>query len=242
MESFARIYQRACDRKGGADVVARLLPTPAPDDAAVANLTDAACLSMITRRVFQAGFAWRVIDAKWDGFEAAFHGFDVDHCMGLTARQIEDLAADTRIVRNRQKIRSVPANARFVADIAGEHGSFGAWLAGWDARDIVGLWRVLAKRGARLGGMSAPILLRGLGKDTWQPTTDVVTVLVANRVIDGPPTSQRAQRAGQAAFNTWQDECGRPLAEISRICALSVGADAWGVAEPAPDFLLDPED
>ena len=30
----------------------------------------------MTKRVFSAGFAWSVIEAKWPGFEAAFLSFD----------------------------------------------------------------------------------------------------------------------------------------------------------------------
>ncbi len=30
----------------------------------------------MTQRVFTAGFRRQVIEAKWDGFEDAFHGFD----------------------------------------------------------------------------------------------------------------------------------------------------------------------
>ena len=32
-------------------------------------------LAEMTKRVFCAGFAWSVIDAKWQGFEDAFLGF-----------------------------------------------------------------------------------------------------------------------------------------------------------------------
>ena len=43
------------------------------------------------------------------------------------------------------KIRSVRDNARFVSDIAAEHGSFGRFLAAWPADDQVGLLDLLAK-------------------------------------------------------------------------------------------------
>jgi 3-methyladenine DNA glycosylase Tag len=41
---------------------------------------------------------------------------------------VERLSADPRIVRYKAKIQAVVSNAREMRAIAGEHGSFGAWL------------------------------------------------------------------------------------------------------------------
>ena len=74
MISFARIRARAEARKGGAAALAGLLP-PKPDSKALAALKDDRVLAEMAKRVFSAGFAWRVIEAKWPGFEEAFLGF-----------------------------------------------------------------------------------------------------------------------------------------------------------------------
>ena len=63
MISFATIRARAERRKGGAEALERLLP-PAPDAKALAELGDDRVLAEMTRRVFSAGFAWSVIEAK----------------------------------------------------------------------------------------------------------------------------------------------------------------------------------
>jgi len=239
-ESFERIYQRACKRKGGAAAVDALLP-PVSTSEELAATADDRYLSLMTKRVFQAGFAWRVIEQKWPGFEAAFRGFDPEHCAGLDGAGFEALAADVRIVRNRQKIGSVPRNARFILDIAETHGSFAQWIADWPTDDIVGLWRELSRRGSRLGGMSACIFLRMAGKDSFQPTGDVVALLIANNIVTKAPTSRAELAACQAAFNDWAEQASRPLAHVSRICALSVGDNWMRADEPPPPFLLDPE-
>ena len=97
-----------------------------------------------------AGFVWSVIERKWPDFEAAFLGFEPRRLLFQPAEFWDSLASDKRIVRNPQKIRSVRDNARFVSDIAAEHGSFGRFLGEWPADDQVGLLDLLAKRGARL--------------------------------------------------------------------------------------------
>src|SRR3546814_7579781 len=93
----------------------------------------------MARRVFSAGFVWRVIENKWDGFEAAFLGFEPRKLLPKPDEFWEKLTADKRIVRNPQNIRSVRDNPQFVMDIATEHGSFGKLLATWPADDQIGL-------------------------------------------------------------------------------------------------------
>ena len=179
---------------------------------------------MIAKRVFAAGFVWRVIDAKWDGFEEAFQGFDPNIVAHLTDDEIDALAQDTRIVRNRQKILATIQNALFVLDTAEEHGSFGRWIGDWPADDPVGLWIALGKGGARLGGMTSMMLLRHMGKDTFMLSPDVVARLIEDKVITKDPTSKRDRLAAQEALNEWARQGGRTLAEVSIVAACSIDA------------------
>jgi 3-methyladenine DNA glycosylase Tag len=146
--SFKTIRTRAAKRKGGEAALAELLPKLAGPKA-LARVTDDRVLAEMAKRIFSAGFVWSVIEQKWPGFEAAFLKFDPKRLLHQPDEFWEKLAGDTRIVRNPQKIMSVRENARFVADIAREHGSFGRFLAGWPADDQVGLLELLAKRGSR---------------------------------------------------------------------------------------------
>jgi 3-methyladenine DNA glycosylase Tag len=127
-------------------------------------------------------------------------------------------------VRNGQKIMAVRDNARFIVDIAKEHGSFGKFLSQWPADDMVGLLEVLAKRGKRLGGNTGQYLLRFLGKDGFMTSRDVVVCLRdAGLDITEKPTSKRDMKKIQDQFNAWAKKSGRPLSQISRICAMSIG-------------------
>ena len=151
MLSFDAIRARAAERKGGEAALARLLPKVASPKR-LAALCDDRVLGEMTKRIFCSGFAWTVIDKKWPGFEAAFLGFDPPRLLRKTPDFWDALTVDVRIVRNGQKIMSVAANARFITDIAAEHGNFGSFIAGWPATDQIGLLALLASRGSRLGG------------------------------------------------------------------------------------------
>jgi 3-methyladenine DNA glycosylase Tag len=221
--SFKSIRARAAKRKGGEKALAALLPK-APDPKALAKLSDDRILAEMTKRVFCAGFVWNVIDAKWDGFEAAFLGFQPKKLLHKPDEFWEKLTSDTRIVRNGQKIMTVRANAQFITDIAAEHGSFAKFLSAWPVTDQAGLLELLAKRGSRLGGNTGQYLLRFLGKDGFVTSNDVITCLRECGVeLSQTATSKKDLRKIQDQFNLWAKESGLPYMQISRICAMSVG-------------------
>jgi 3-methyladenine DNA glycosylase Tag len=220
---FKTIRARAEKRKGGAEALAQLLP-PKPNPGALAKLRDDRVLAEMTKRVFSAGFAWRVIEAKWPGFEEAFLGFEPGP-LSLKPDEFWDrLTKDERIVRNGAKIMSVRANASFIRDAAKEHGSFGKLLASWPSSDEIGLLDLLAKRGSRLGGNTGQMLIRFLGWDGFVMSKDVIVCLRdAGLDVGEEIKSKRDLAKVQAQFNAWAKETGLPYVHISRICAMSIG-------------------
>lgn len=223
MANFNAIRARAAGRKGGEAVLQSLLG-PAPDNAAVARLGDDRILSTMAERVFSAGFVWSVIAQKWPGFEEAFLGFEPKRLVFQPDDFWHELAADTRIVRNPQKIKSVRENAAFVDRVSRENGSFGRFLAGWPRDDQVGLMAYLGKHGSRLGGNTGQYFLRWIGWDTFIVSRDMATALRDFGLdIAEQPTSKTDLAKIQKQMNEWAAETGLPYAHISRILALSIG-------------------
>ncbi|KNG92748.1 DNA-3-methyladenine glycosylase I [Pseudaestuariivita atlantica] len=219
MRSFSEIEDIARDRHGAA-LEDRIGNGPA-SPAELAKVPEDRWLAQFTKSVFQAGFNWKVIEAKWDGFEEAFRGFDVDACAFMAEDWFEDLTTDTRIVRNPIKIRTVQANAQMIADMR-EKGGAGVVIGGWPSEDFVGLLAHLKAHGSHLGAASGQYALRFLRRDGFILSRDVVARLVAEGVVDKAPTSKKAMAAVQAAFNAWRDQSGASLVRISRVLALSV--------------------
>lgn len=222
MRAFSEIEALAIRHHGSREVIAEKLTRPKTGDELRA-IPDDRWLSGMTQAVFSAGFVWKVIQAKWDGFEAAFEGFDPGKVALYSDDDIARLVSDERIVRNGQKITATVKNAQFVQEIASEHGGFGAFLADWPASDQTGLLEVFAKRASRLGGSTGQYFLRFSGWDAFIVSGDVVQALIREGVIDKAPTGKAAMKKVQDAFNQWTEESGRCQSEISRILALSVG-------------------
>lgn len=180
-------------------------------------------LSAMSQRVFQAGMQHAVVNAKWPAFEEAFWGFVPEKMVMLSPEQIEGYMENSSIIRHYTKLQTIPRNAQFILDIRQEQGSsFGEFIADWPSADIIGLWRLLAKRGARLGGRSAAGFLRLVGKDTFLLTSDVIARLIAAGIIDQEPTSQHDRQIVQDAFNELQQGSGRLLCQLSAMLSLSI--------------------
>lgn len=220
MTRFAPILAAALARAGGEAELAARLPTPR-SDAELRATGDDRYLSLMSQRIFRAGLKHELVDARWPAFEEAFHGFDPPRVAAMNDETLEGLMKDTRLIRHWGKIRSVRDNAATLAAVSAAAGGFGAWLAGWSGRDIVGLWDELSRRFAQMGGNSGPYFLRMAGKDTFILTPAVVAGLERAGVLDGPPRGRAGRAAVQAAFNAWAAETGRPLCHLSMILALS---------------------
>ncbi len=224
MRKFDDVVALAASRRGGITALEdELKTTRSLPVTAIAATPDDRILSAMTRRVFQAGFSWKVIDAKWDGFEAAFKGFDPNHCAFMSEAEFDALLKDTRIIRNGAKIRSVITNGRLIVDLAGAHGSAARFFAEWPDADYIGLLDLLKKRGSRLGGEAAMRFLRSIGKPAFISTRDVIAALIREGVLDREPGGKRDFVTMQDAFNRWSAETGRDLTDISRILAMSIG-------------------
>ncbi len=222
MRKFEEIFSMAAARKGGAEALQGLLSKP-KSAAALTKIGDDRWLAGMTRGVFQAGFNWKVIENKWPGFEEAFEGFSPGRWSLMSDEDLDRLVKDTRIVRNAVKILSVRDNAILLTDLAREHGTAARCLGAWPSEDYIGLLELLKKRGGRLGGTTAQYFLRQIGKDSFVLSKDVTTALIREGVVEKAPGSKSSMRAVQNAFNTWSEESGRSLTEISRVLAMSVG-------------------
>jgi len=203
MQHFDDIYGRAAKRKGGEDALNTLLDTPKSHDE-LAAIPDDRWLSCMTRCIFQAGFNWKVVQNMWPGFEAAFQGFDLDICTFMQDEDFDRLISDTRIVRHGAKIRTVQKNAIFLDQFSAGYDCAGQAFAAWPSENYIGLLSILKKRGARLGGNTGQYFLRFMGVDGFILSRDVVARLITEEVVDKAPSSQKALRAVQDAFNIWQ--------------------------------------
>jgi DNA-3-methyladenine glycosylase I len=110
-------------------------------------------LEVLTKAVFQSGISWRVIEAKWDGFREAFARFDPETVAGFTPKDVDKLAADTRIVRNRRKIEATVDNAETLLELDREHKGFRRYLRSRGdfeatAADLVRRFKFLGDTGA----------------------------------------------------------------------------------------------
>lgn len=174
IESFDAIFHRAAERKGGEDYLMELIGDPVANNH-YKSLNDSQFLEEFTKKIFQSGFVWRVVEQKWDGFRELFFDFDLEKVLMMPEDMIERKAQDPKIIRNFKKVQTIQQNALMINDANHSHGSFANLVAELHAKGVIELWAYLKKHGARLGGNTGPYALRTLGVDTFLLSRDVVT-------------------------------------------------------------------
>ena len=223
LPDYSYLYDHACERKGGEKALKALLPKT-KSKTHLKKLGSDRYLAEFTRKIFQSGFVWRVVDKKWPQFEEVFWEFDVERLLMMPDDMLERKAKDPAIIRNFSKVKTVRENAMMIDDTERrEQQSFGEFVAGWPNDDMIGLWLYLKKHGSRLGGNTGPFALRTLGVDTFLLTQDVEGFLRSHDIVDSGITSQRALKAAQTYFNDLREQSGRSLAELSRLVSFCHG-------------------
>ena len=102
------------------------MPAGPPEKITPKSLND--YLEIMSKSVFQSGMSWKVVENKWPGTKAAFHGFDVQTVANFNELDIEQLTNDTRVIRNYRKLNAVVSNARKMLELDKEYGSFQKYL------------------------------------------------------------------------------------------------------------------
>ncbi|MBT5488292.1 MAG: DNA-3-methyladenine glycosylase, partial [Halieaceae bacterium] len=137
---YDTLYDRACTRKGGEDAVEGMLPQVASQQQ-LEQLGSDRYLAEFTRKIFQSGFVWRVVDKKWQDFEHVFWQFDIERLLMMPDDMLERKAQDPAIIRNFSKIKTIRENAMMITDTERrEERSFGEFISQWPKDDVVGLW------------------------------------------------------------------------------------------------------
>ena len=128
-------------------------------------------LGAMARVMFQTGMSWRVVETKWPGIETAFAGFDPKRVAKLTARDIDRLMGDTRVIRNRKKLEAISSNAGRMLELDAEYGGFNKYLD--SLGDFEATKKALHKEFAYMGDSGTWFFLWMVGRKV-PPHEDVV--------------------------------------------------------------------
>ena len=120
-------------------------------------------LEVMTKAVFQSGMSWKVVNSKWPGFQAGFHGFDVATVAAMDESAIDTLAADTRIIRNRRKIAATVHNAQRLIELDDEYDGIRNYFRSHD--DFYAVLKDVRKQFKYMGDTGTYYWLYVLGED-----------------------------------------------------------------------------
>lgn len=120
-------------------------------------------LDVMSKAVFQTGMSWRVVENKWTGTREVFHDFDAERVASMSLAEIDAIAGDTRVIRNRRKIEAIVSNAARMVELDKQHGSFKSYLGSHGGFE--GTVAALRKEFKFLGDMGAYYMLYVVGEE-----------------------------------------------------------------------------
>ena len=94
----------------------------------VLNTNDEYLFEMLILESFQAGFSWECVLNKRNDFKVAYDFFNIDKIIKYDETKINELLSNSKIIRNKLKIKASIDNAKIFKDIQNEYGSFYNYL------------------------------------------------------------------------------------------------------------------
>ena len=92
------------------------------DEYGVAVTDERDLFELVALEVFVVGLSWLTVLRRRDVLREAFGHFEVDLVAAFDEGDVARLLADSRLIRNERKIRTVIANARAAVELRGDGG------------------------------------------------------------------------------------------------------------------------
>lgn len=83
---------------------------------------------MLSKAVFNSGFSYQVVNAKWAGTKQIFKNFDPEILSKWSIDEITNALESPKIIRNSRKVNAIVSNAGVFLKLVEKHGSFKNYL------------------------------------------------------------------------------------------------------------------
>ncbi|WP_413527481.1 DNA-3-methyladenine glycosylase I [Marinilactibacillus psychrotolerans] len=111
----------------------------------VPSKDDSYLFELITLEGAQSGLSWSIVLNKREGYQKAFHQFDIDKCAQLSDKELLEIKENAQIIKHMNKIQSVRKNAQAIQKIQQEYDSFATYLWSYvDNEPIVNQWESIS--------------------------------------------------------------------------------------------------
>ncbi len=132
--------------------------------------SDAGYFEIVTQAVFQAGFSWKVVEAKWGGFGEIFGNFNPKIIAQWNEDQILAALESPFIIRNERKIRATVENAKQFLILIEKHGSFEKYIKSISSKSYKEISNILKDQFKWMGKTGAFFFLYRINEDVpkWE--------------------------------------------------------------------------
>ena len=120
---------------------------------------------ILSKAVFNAGFSYQVVNAKWEGTKEIFEEFDPKILSIWTVDEISSALESPKIIRNAKKVKAIISNAKIFLELVEQYHSFEDFLKSFRTKPYEEKQKILAKYFKWLGPTGAHFFLWSIGED-----------------------------------------------------------------------------
>jgi len=147
------------------------------------NKPDLFFYKKLVETIHVGGYKVSILRNRWTDIEKAFANYDVNKVSQYTDEDLKKMMNNSKLIRNRRKLKACIENAKIMKEISTQYSSFGKYLD-QKKSDFKELKEELIERFYYLGDILALEYLKEIGIDTIKPDVHVVRVMHRLGLID----------------------------------------------------------
>ena len=120
---------------------------------------------ILSKAVFNAGFSYQVVNAKWEGIKEVFNEFEPEIISNWTIDEVFDALESPKIIRNAKKVKAIVSNAKVFLELIEKHHSFENYLKSFRNKSYEEKQQIIANQFKWLGPTGAHFFLWSIGED-----------------------------------------------------------------------------
>ncbi|MBY8991904.1 MAG: DNA-3-methyladenine glycosylase I [Candidatus Lokiarchaeota archaeon] len=126
---------------------------------------DKGYFEILSKAVFNAGFSYRVVDAKWEGIKEVFYDFDPFTISKWTVDEVSFALNSPKIIRNPKKVNAIVSNAKIFLELVEKYGSFEKYLKTFREEPYEERQKILSNQFKWMGPTGAHFFLWSVGEN-----------------------------------------------------------------------------
>jgi DNA-3-methyladenine glycosylase I len=185
----------------------------------VQKFEDADYYRKLVHIVFFSGFKAEIVEKKIPVIDAHFPDCRIVAAYG--DKELEAIAADPAMIRNKPKIKACRDNAKTFAEIVAQHAAFSNYIESFDPKatleNVVRLRQDIISRFAFLSSVTSLHFLMDIGMPVVKPDSSLMRIFSRLGILEGDKPIERNIHKLISVAQTIAHDTGQPIKYVDMV-------------------------